>query len=674
MPRTVISVFIWLWLLAIPLAYNFWTLDPALYSKFLLLDVSLAAAALGLAWRGGAAMGSDLRWFFAPYGIYIALSAVSMGMYQTDLPDGIFAWLQLFALSAMVWLLLSMDRYSRISRRGVALAVTAMAAIASAIAGLQYCLAIAESPTGWHLSLADQVTVTFANKNICAEVLLLTLPMSLYTAVCGGRWRIPGAITLLCTLVILAITLSRAVWVAGAVAALVTGAVYLYATGWWRPRWYHAAIAVAAVVVAFAGFHWFVNHTNAGDYIADFYNKRNTVRERQHLWAATWHIFTQYIPLGSGMGSWRVMNMRYGIVGLRDYTTFFQQPHNDYLWILSDQGLFAFLAVAVAWLYTGYRLLRRIMAQPRDLFLYCLAFGLAGYAVYAGFAFPRERAEHGILLAFFVFFILREEHTGGATAVPMPRYLYALIAVMLLCGAWYSGQKMWSEIHLRRFFAVREIRDMGAQRAELDAIDPRYFLLDGTATPVAFYSGMLRFAQNDLWGAERDFRAAVMANPYHAYSLSNVATCRSMAGDKPNAERYFREALVYAPGFPDAALNLCAIKYNAHQTDSAAWYLGMAQDTMDDPRYVRFVKVVMGTVLTGMRQEAAGKYDSIVTLRLSEIEKKPLWERNLLRKAYLYQRPLRVQIWKDIAYVIRHEDGDTAAARKFENQNNLHPE
>ncbi|MBS1686681.1 MAG: O-antigen ligase family protein [Bacteroidetes bacterium] len=666
MSRRIISALIWFWLLVIPLSYNFWTLDPALYTKFLLLDISLAAALLWLSLRGGLVVAAQTGRFFVPYALYILLSVVSMGIYQTDLPDGIFVWLHFFTLPAMVAVLLLADRHIDIAPRQVAVAISVMAGLACGTAAAQYYEQIM-ALGAWQLEAGDAAKATFTNKNILAEVMLLTLPFSLYAAAHGGRWRLPAMLSLVATAGVLVITFSRAVWAAGTVATLTTLCIYLYATGRWQPRWYHAGVLVLGIVVAYAGFRWFVRHTDVGDYIAYFYNKRNTIRERRHLWAATWRLFTQYIPLGSGTGSWRVMNMRYGIVGLRDYATFFQQPHNDYLWVLSEQGVFAFAAAAAAWWYAGRRLLQRIVAQPRDLFLYCLVFGMVGYAVYAAFAFPRERAEHGIILAFIVFFILRG---GGEAVLPLPRYAPLLLAAVVLTGGWYSWQKMWGEVHLRRFFAAREQRDMAAQRAELDAIDPCYFLLDGTATPVAFYSGMLRFAQNDLDGAERDFRAAIRANPYHPYSLCNVATCRSMAGDKAAAERYFREALAYVPGFPDAALNLCAIKYNEHQTDSAAWYLGMAEDTMADQRYVGFVKVVVGAALKGIQQEAAGKYDSIVTLRLSEIEKRPDWERSILRKAYLYHRPLQLQIYQDLDYVIRYQDHDTSAAAKFENQNN----
>lgn len=667
MLRAVISVLIWLWLLAIPLSYNFWTLDPALYTKFLLLDILLAGALLWLALRGSAMIAADTGRFFVPYAIYIGLSVVSMSIYRVDLPDGIFVWLHLFTLPVLVAILLALDRRSEIKPAQVATAISTMAAVACLIGAVQYYDQIA-TLGAWQLRAGDAVKATFANKNICAEVLLLTLPFSLYGAARRGAMRIPAAVSLILTIGILCITFSRAVWLAGIVALIVTLAVYLYAAGYWRPRWYHAGALVLSIAVAYIGFRYFVKHTDVGDQIADFYNKRNTIRERRHLWAATWHIFARYIPLGSGIGSWRVENMRYGIVGLRDYATFFQQPHNDYLWVLSEQGIFAFAAVAAAWLYVVRRLLQKILLQPRDLFLYCLAFALTGYAVYAGFAFPRERAEHGIILAFIVFFILRDP---AARCVSVPRYLPLLLSGIALAGAWYAGHKMMSEIHLRQFFAARDIHDDRAQRAELDAIDSCYFLLDGTATPVAYYSGLQRFAQNDLWGAEGDFRAAVRANPYHAYSLCNVATCRSMAGDKQAAERYFREALMYAPGFPDAALNLSAIKYNAHQTDSAAWYLGMAEDTLASPRYVHFINVVMGQKLTAMRGSAAGKYDSIVTVRLTDLEKNTEWKRNILRKAYLYHRPLSTQICKDISYVLRHQDHDTTAALKFENENHI---
>lgn len=662
MSQRVLSIFIWFWILVIPLSYNVWALDPALYSKFLLLDVSLLIAALVLAIKPNAEthMDNDSLRFIQLYGAYIFLSSVSLILYCINLPDGIFTWLHLFTLPVFVLILLVINGSVPIRREQVALAVSCMAAVSIAIGLWQYVAEILN--TGWYMAASDVMSATYAHKNIFSEVMLLTLPFSFYAGFGAERKRILPKVIFVLTALAIVLLLSRAVWLGFAVASVLTIGYYFFATGRWKPGIKGAIVIVLCAGISYVLYRWFIKHTNAGDYIAYFYNKRNTVKERSHLWSATWQMIKWRIPFGNGMGSWKVLNMRYAIVGLRDYKTFFQQPHNDYLWVLSEQGLLAFLAAGAAWVLILYRLLRQILAKPMDLFLYCLLFAMIGYGVYANLAFPKERAEHGIILAFVVFFIL----SGEARTIGLPKYAMWLVCIILAIGAWWSGNKMVNEIHLRKFFEAREMNNLIEQRAQLNEISHTYWTLDGTATPIAWYSGMMRFAQRDMAGAARDFDEAVRVNPYHAYSLSNVGVCKNLNGDKAGAIKYFRLALDYSPGFPDAALNICAIMHNEGKIDSASTYLGMVNDTLTNERYVRSLAAVSLAQVQLIRKSTPEVADSAVTKKLNDLLVKKDWQMEIFQKAYKYHRTIKQQVLLDISWTLRNQDHDTLSAARLE--------
>jgi O-antigen ligase/lipoprotein NlpI len=660
MSQRVLSIFIWFWILVIPLSYNVWGLDPALYSKFLLLDVSLLIAALILAIKPTAEshIGNDTLRFIQLYGAYIF--TVSLILYCINLPDGIFTWLHLFTLPAFVLLLLVINSGTAIRREQVALAISCMAGLSITIGIWQYVTEILSA--GWYMAASDVMRATFAHKNIFSEILLLTLPFSFFAGFGAERKRHLPKVIFVLTILTIVLLLSRAVWLGFGAAVLVTALFYFFATGKWKPGIKGAIAIVLCAGVSYVLYRWFIKHTNAGEYVAYFYNKRNTVKERSHLWSATWQMIKWRLPFGSGMGSWKVLNMRYAIVGLRDYKTFFQQPHNDYLWVLSEQGLLAFLAAGAAWLFVLYKLLRQILAKPMDMFLYCLLFVLVGYGVYANLAFPKERAEHGIILAFVVFFIL----SGDARTIALPRYAMWCVCCVIAIGAWWSGNKMMNEIHLREFFEAREMDNLIEQRAQLNDISRTYWTVDGTATPIAWYSGMLRFAQGDMAGAAKDFDQAVRVNPYHAYSLSNVAVCKNLNGDKAGAMKYFRLALDYSPGFPDAALNMCAILYNDGKVDSASTYLGMVNDTLTNERYVRSLAAVSLSQVKLIRQSTPEASDSAVAKKLDDLLKKQDWQMEIFQKAYQHHRSIKEQVLMDIAWTLRNQDHDTISALRLE--------
>lgn len=658
------SIFLWFWLLIIPISFNFWGLDPALYSKFLLLDLSLLIVAGWHILRPAAEyrVSRPLSIFLSLYALYISLSVIGLVLYGINPADGWFVWLHLFTLPAFVLLLCIIDSHIRISRTEVSFVISCLAGISIVIGLFQYLDEI--SDRHWYLAASDVMRSTYAHKNIFAEVLLLTLPFSVYAGF-YDRKNLWSKIISIATLVTILLLLSRAVWIATAVATFATVSMYFIATRKWQPRWYHILGILIGMVACYYIYEWFIWHTNMGDRLADFYQKRDTIRERKHLWGATWQIIRQHPLFGSGIGSWKILNMRYGLVGLRNYTTFFQQPHNDYLWVISEQGFTSFIVAGAAWVLVLSTLLKRLYVQPSDAFLYCLLFALTGYGVYSGLAFPRERAEHMLILAFITFFILSSEDERSAS---LSRYLLWPVCILLAAGAWWSGNKMISERHLRNFFEARSQNDIEKEKRELDAISPVYSTLDGTATPIIWYKGMLDFTQGNITEASKDFDQAVKVNPYHLYSLCNVGTCRNLQGDKAGAEKYFKLALDYSPGFPDAALNLCAIKYNEGRIDSAAAYLGMVNDSIADPRYIKSLQVLTHDITQPIIDSVQNHDETAFLKKIRDLQKNPKWQADIFKKAYIHSRTVKEQTLKDILWSLKYQDHDTISAEYYEKQ------
>ncbi len=158
----------------------------------------------------------------------------------------------------------------------------------------------------------------------------------------------------------------------------------------------------------------------------------------------------------------------------------------------------------------------------------------------------------------------------------------------------------------------------------------------------------------------------MQANPYHVYSLCNVGTCLSLKGDKAGAEKYFGLALDYSPGFPDAALNMCAIRYNEGKTDSAAMYLGMINDTLANSRYVKSLSVVTQAVVETLIDSIIIYDDDAVRQKLIYLLKNSEWQADIFKKAYIHGRSPKRQVLKDILWALKYQDHDTAGADKFE--------
>ena len=663
------NVFNFVWLLIIPLSYNFWTTDPALYHKFLLIDISLLAvvAILFTGKKQLPALSMQACIFGGLYFISTMLALVAMGTHAINNADGWFVWLHLLVFPAFVLLLTLTGNVAGNQRQKISEIISWLAIISVAIAAIQLGLEVAS--TGWLLTASNAIKGTYTHKNIFAEVMLLTLPFTFYAFITTRmKWYL---FVLLASLIMIAATLSRAVVSGIIIGAFISAVVYVAANYKQNFERRYGLMALAAIVVIAGFIYGLVNYTDVGRHILSFYNYRNTVHERQSIWQATIQLIKTYPVFGTGLGGWKILNLQYSVLGLRNYVTFFQQPHNDFLWIISEQGIVSFIFLAAAWVYLFVLLLRHIFSKPADVFNYCLLFALVGYFVYSNFGFPRERAEHGILLAFIAAFILTQEKP--TLTITYPRATAFVLAALLIVAGWWAGNKLICNVYLRNALECRELNDWKQELTSLQKINSTYCTLDGTATPIAWYKGMIYFTQHNNIAALAEFKEAVKCNPYHAYSLANMGTCLSIAGNNDGAEQYFRQALTYSAGFPDAALNMCAIKFNKGQIDSAAWYLAMANDTLTDARYVKFLNVLTTRLLKPVIDSAVRYSEPAMFETYNSLLTHPNWQMELFQKAYKCNRPVSTQIWMDILWVIKYQEKKPNIADKYQKSLSLNP-
>jgi len=663
------DIFNYLWLLVIPLSYNFWATDPALYHKFLLIDISLLAL-LGMLFTGKnklPALSRQAGIFMGLYTASVLLALAGMQIYQVNNADGWFVWLHLMVFPVFVLLLLMAGNTAEKNTVNIAVIISWLAGISVLVAAVQYAIEI--SANGWSLAAADALKASYTHKNIFAEVMLLTLPFAFYafTATRKKMYLLVVAATLL----FIGLSLSRAVLSGLVVAALLSAGAYAVANFKQSFSWRYALFIIIAVTVVTAGAYGFVNHTAYGRGLMSFYNYRNTIHERQNIWHATVQLIKTHPFFGIGLGAWKVLNLQYSVLGLRNYVTFFQQPHNDFLWILSEQGIISFVLLAAAWLYLAALLFIRIFRKPAVVFNYCLLFALTGYLVYANFSFPRERAEHGIILAFIAAFILSDSKPASSFA--LPRFTGFAFALLLTVAAWWAGNKIMSQVYMRNALEYRAENDLQQEFSALQKINSTYYTLDGTATPVSWYRGMVYYMQHNNAAALAEFKEALRYNPYHAYSLANVGTCISAAGDNEGTQQYFRQALAYAPGFPDAALNMCAIKFNKGQVDSAAWYLSMANDSLSDTRYVQFLQVLTNALVKPIMDSAALYAETPLADNCHSLLTHPQWQMDLFKKAFKHKRPVSQQVWMDILWIIKYREKKLYIADKYKKSLSLPP-
>lgn len=572
----------------IPFFFTRLTIDPVLAPRFLLWGLANLLLLMLMTWQ---ARRNRFRFdfsigrrkiFYAALG-YAFFSGVSLS--QAHNPgEGVFELLKI--LQGILFLFLATTVLVD-SRNGIAVLVKAISLMAIGLAGIgicQYYLIAFNSIPGNYL-----VYATMANKNLFASFLLLAVPFVLYGVLeFSGCWNATSRLALTLITFCLFIAHTRAVWLAvlaTSAAAIVflilkrqSIKISLEVKAYYRKRFALAGLLVVASVLIAAFLH--PQHAASDARVAYAFNRpASSIDERLVLWSKTLRMVKDHPLLGVGLGNWKIVMPRYGLEGTRaeQGLIHFQQPHNEYLTVLSEAGPFALLAFlgtfSIAFLY-AYKIVTHHEAPARDRLVAVLMLcGVLGFAIVACFDFPKERIEHNIFLMLLMAVVLSVYHR----LFPLPErrmrglqvIFFGSTVVLVSVSLSIGYLRCRAEFHARRALQARETKQWENVIAEIDRGKSHFANLDPTAAPLSWYKGVAKYSLQRIDEALEEFQAAHVAHPYHLYTLNNLASCYELKGDHDNAIKYYQRALAISPRFEEALLNLSAVYYNLAEYEKA---------------------------------------------------------------------------------------------------------
>jgi len=195
--------------------------------------------------------------------------------------------------------------------------------------------------------MSQEVYSTFFTSNVLAGFLASALPVTI--GVAAGILRSPArggrkalAVTVLAALaaveaILLVLTKSKGGLAAAAVAMAVLFAVLLYHL---VPRWVFAAAAIGILAVIGAGAYIGAPHVKQF-----YYEAKTSLDLRIGYWHATWRMIKDDPYMGVGPGNFPEYYFTYKTIGEREV----KNPHNAYLLIWAEGGVFSLLFFAAFW-------------------------------------------------------------------------------------------------------------------------------------------------------------------------------------------------------------------------------------------------------------------------------------------------------------------------------------
>ena len=577
----------------LPMLYSSATIDPVLLPRFLALSVLtflLVLLVLIVPALNGAQIDLSVlyRSIFPISLCYIAISGLS-GLWSINPVEAMFEWLKLVLLLAFLSIASLIMAKSRDSLEIVSRAIVVTGLYLGLIGfGQSAEIAFLEIPGNYG------IYATMANKNLLASALFMTLPFTLFGLLrFRGLWHVLSFLNLIMTTYLITVVQTRTVWIAIAVSSCLTlvGPLVLqkksmfHGFSWFQLK--NRIIVILLGILIALGAPAInralnlstqsvpVHYLSTGSPGTETNHAKqllatDTLRERLKLWRKTIRMAADHPLSGVGPGQWRIILPAYGFIqkientptGVREI--WFQRPHNDFLWVLAENGVPGFLCYTVFFavlLFYGLKVAVYSKDVEMKLFAIAMVFGLIGYTIIAALSFPKERIFHSVLFALTAASVISAYHRTFPSGIKsVDRNIIFIVGMFFLIPVAFclvfGYLRLISDVHVKNAISTLHQHNWQKVVAEIDHVNPLVYNLDPSSMPVRWYRGMAYFELGKLAVARKDFKTAERANPYHIHVLNNLGVCSALEGEFVLAHQYYNRLLSIAPDFRPGISNL----------------------------------------------------------------------------------------------------------------------
>jgi len=421
----------------------------------------------------------------------------------------------------------------------------------------------------------EMITGLMSNVNLYAGFLNLLLPLGLLgVALLRGPWRLTAVVASVLVAALVILLQSRAAYVGLACGLFVAAGVSLLR---WRqlgldPRFRrHGAlamvlVAVLAVIFVIAG---------AGHPVVD---RLRTVLEagtrtidggRTVVWLSTLDMAADHWLGGVGAGNFTVRLHEYFDIDNPDFALIHPnwiRPHNDFLWVLAEKGIFGLMAFVGIFFFAVARCWRVLHTPPDPAAArvsLAILMALAAYAAGSFFDFPLERVSHQTLLAVYLAMAVvvgRAPVPAATTRGPdhrfRPAVFFFVVGPVLLVGAWYSAAALRQEWYVVQARMAVAAQDWEGMVTNAHKASTAWKTLDPFAIPVVFLEGTGRMLLAEHDAALQQFEEAAALIPSRTYILKAKGILHVARKEFALAAACFEQVLARSSGNFDTMIRL----------------------------------------------------------------------------------------------------------------------
>jgi len=471
------------------------------------------------------------------------------------------------------------------------------------------------------------VKSTMANKNLLSSLLFLSLPFVCMATFFSKTWKIGASLLMVLILLLLWVVQTKAALLASAAffGILLISRFVIYRKVGRNKRFSKLIVLIAVSLTLIATVFTFQNK----QVFRHLFNTK-TLHTRIALWENSGKIIEDHFFLGVGAGNWKIHFPKHGLDSFNEQVqngiTNYQRPHNDFLWVLTEQGLLGFVTFLSLFILVVYYLVRAIRhtSNWNDKFTSIALFaGVIGYTLISFVDYPLERIEHQVFL-YVIFSIataqfyqnFQANKTTSKVALFNPILLLGVGSIVVfsfvVCTHRYSG-----EYHSSKLYAAQQKGNFSKMVKLADAATNSFYVIDPMSIPIQWYKGVALFSLNDTQNAKAAFEEARNLTPHNFHVLNNLASCYESLGAHSEAEKTYLMALSISPQFEESLLNLSAVYFNSGQHEKAFKTIDQCNINSTDSKYTTFLPPILGAKIDLI---VAGITDTKLATRITNLK------------------------------------------------------
>ena len=605
---------VFLFIIITPLTYSNKTLDPTV-PRMLYWGISLFVITMiiYIYYKNKKLdLGLLKLWVFPVYFFYFLISIASLTQ-AINPAEGLYDLSKTFLTLFSVIIITLVFNQQADFKNFLVKAVILSSFLATALGLYQY-IKLTHGNTGQEFFMAlYQVRGLMAHKNQFAISLFLMLPFSTYGLLeFKNRWRYLSFVSVIALLISFVLIQTRSVWVASIAFIIIFGLTYLFSNhgkAFSRINIKSKKVLVPLLIVilsaAMSTLILFQKPNAIGvlkyqaNSIFDFESDNN--KGRLQIWGSTYKMSTEHMLLGVGSGNWKISIIPYYSDNFENKYQNWRRPHNDFLWIMSEKGIFGLLSYLLLFIliaFYGIKILRSQTDNENKLFTRLMLAGIGGYFIIAFFSFPYERINHQIYLSLIMSGIISIYYKSivVSKAKPTSFTIFKFSAPLTLLGfsVFYASVFFKSEIYINKYTEERKNKrpDWNKLSDYSDKAFSPFTTLDSKQIPIHIYKGVSKLKLGKKQASLNDFQIAYKYHPNSPAVINNLGYAYSQAGNYKKAISLFKESLEIFPENEDGIINLTNAYYLDKNYTEARRTLQRCDRESDNPKISTLQKAI----------------------------------------------------------------------------------